>query len=68
MLLFPEFKHCTIAIHENELIFRKYIFKYLGVKEYDVCNIFSKRSGKYYVYNIEGEGMIKQMWQNANNW
>lgn len=42
MLLFTEFDHWTMAIYENELILRKYILKYLGAKEYDICNVFSK--------------------------
>lgn len=41
--LYPGFGNYTVAINENELILKKYMLKYLGVKEH-ICNIFSKGS------------------------
>lgn len=64
-VIFPEFESYTVAIDENELIFKKYLFKYLEVKAHDNCNIFSEVQERLY---IKGEGLTKQMWQNNNNW
>lgn len=55
-VIFPEFENYTVAIDENELILRKYMFKYLELKEYDTCNIVSKGQERL---DIKGKGMIK---------
>lgn len=48
--IFPGFDHYTEALDENELHLRKYMFKYLELKEYDVCNIFSKVQERLCIY------------------
>lgn len=44
-VIFPESDNYSMSIYENELSVRKYMLKYLGVKEYDKSNILSKGSG-----------------------
>ena len=53
---------------ESVLVFRRYLLKYLGIKDDKVFDSISNDSEKEnnIVYGIERE--IMQMWQNVNNW
>lgn len=59
---------------ENVLIFGKYILKYVGVKESDVCNLFSEGLEKCVLAHVCRESVYecvnvndKQVGHNVNN-